>query len=79
MDCLGYLSQYLPAEVAEEIPSLGISELNSIEGRAALVNEGDKIKLMYELSLGMEVVIDGVGKQVQLADLTSEKLECELN
>lgn len=61
------------------LPNIGISEVTSIDGLAAIVKVDGQLCCLYEFRLSLEVVIDGIGKVVQFAQLTSEKPDSELN
>ena len=62
--CEAYLSRYLPAEVADVIPTLGISEVAQIDGNAALVRINGELSIKYEFRLSIEIVVNGLGKIV---------------
>ena len=49
------------------LPNIGISEVTSIDGLAAIVKIEGQLCCLYEFRLSLEVVIDGIGKVVQFA------------
>ena len=65
------LSQYLPAEVADVIPTLGIADVIVLDGRAAVANSDGKLSVVYRFRLSIEVVVDGEGKAIQFAQISS--------
>ena len=69
----------MPAEVADVIPTLGISEVAQIDGSAALVRINGQLSIKYEFRLSIEIVVNGLGKIVQFAEITDERLDTELN
>ena len=60
----GHLAQFLPAEVADQEPTLGISDVNAIDGKVAIANIDDKHTVIYQFRLSIEIVVDGEGKVV---------------
>ena len=54
-----YLGQYLPAEVADVVPLLGINDVSSLDGSAAIVRVDGQLSIKYEFRTTVEIVMDG--------------------
>ena len=50
-----------------------------MDGSAAIVRIDGQLTIKYEFRSTIEVVIEGQGRVIQFADITSEKLSSELN
>ena len=65
--------------VADVIRDIGIEKVDILDGNIGIINVQGQKSIMYELRVEIEVVIDGEGKMIQFANITSESNTCELN
>ena len=66
-----FLSQHLPGEV-NDFCGIGVSKVEDVDGDAAFVNVDGKRTLNYEFRITLEVVHEGSGYMVQLANITND-------
>ena len=65
--------------VADVIRDIGVEKVDILDGNIGIINVQGQKSIMYELRVEVEIVIDGEGKMIQFANLTSESNTCELN
>ena len=71
-----YLCQHLPAEVNDST-GIGVHEVSQVWGAFEFVNVEGKRVLNYEARLTIEVVVDGDGKMVQIANIANDGRQAE--
>ena len=65
------LAQRLPAEVLD-CCGIGVDAVENILGDAAFINVGGKRTINYEFQITIEVIHEGAGAVVLLANVTNE-------
>ena len=70
-DIGAFLSQHLPGEV-NDVTGIGLNKVEDIDGDAAFINVGGKRTVNYEFKITLEIVHDGAGQMVQLANITND-------
>ena len=66
-----FLSQHLPGEV-NDVLGIGLNKAEDIDGEAAFINVDGSRTLNYEFRISLEIVSNGAGQMIQLANITND-------
>ena len=65
------MSQHLPGEVNDAC-GIGLNKVEDVDGEAAFINVDRKRTINYEFRMTIEIVHEGAGQIVQLANITND-------